>query len=60
MLPNNIKIDDWFIVAYDGATYPGEVTGGVEQEYEVSVMVRASNLWKWQNTPDKVLLCRQR
>ena len=55
VLPNTIKVGDWCVVRYDGAQYLGEVTTVIGDEYEVSVMVRTGNLWKWPCASDSVL-----
>ncbi|XP_073537000.1 uncharacterized protein [Phyllobates terribilis] len=51
------KTGDWVIVKYDGKLYPGEITGRVENEYEISIMVQAgkTTYWKWPVKADKLL-----
>ena len=40
---------------YDGVLFPGEVKSvAVNNEYEVSVMVKAGAYWKWPKHEDKI------
>ena len=48
---SRISIRDWCLVEYQGNMCPGEVQKIVCGEYQVSVMVLASNNWKWPVMP---------
>ena len=48
------KIGDWVIVLYDEFHYPGTIVNIAQNEYEVSVMQRSGNYWKWPVREDKV------
>ena len=54
--PRSISVGQWVVVHYDGMRYPGEVTDidGGENQYEVRVMHRSGNHWKWPVTDDKI------
>ena len=47
------------VVNYDGEDFPGEITccDGNDQ-FEVSVMHKSGNHWKWPKTIDKILYAR--
>lgn len=47
-------IGDWVLVEYDGQFYPGEVRAIENNEYLVSVMIRAGKHWKWPDNVDEI------
>ncbi|KAG8184845.1 hypothetical protein JTE90_012093 [Oedothorax gibbosus] len=48
-----IKIGEWVLVQYDGEHYPGEVKAIENNDYSVSVMIKAGRNWKWPSNEDK-------
>ena len=55
----DLCVGQWVIVNYDGEGFPGEITccDGNDQ-FEVSVMHKSGNHWKWPKTIDKILYAR--
>ena len=51
---SGIKVSSWCVVEYDGMHFPGEVRAVEGDDYEISVMVRAGNYWKWPSREDKI------
>ena len=54
-----ISVGNWFQVEYDGQLYPGEVKDIANNEYLVSVMVRAGKYWKWPAHDDEIYYQRE-
>ena len=59
--PRSISVGQWVVVHYDGMRYPGEVTNidGGDNQYEVRVMHRSGNHWKWPVTDDKIFYSQE-
>lgn len=54
-----LTIGQWVVVTYDESNYPGEVTNVEDSEnFEISVMHRSGQFWKWPKTEDKIVYCR--
>ena len=52
---NAIAANDWCVVDYEGELFPGVVTAVCPNDnFEVSVMVRAGAYWKWPTKEDKI------
>ena len=49
-----VEVGQWFVVAYDGIEFPGEVVTCGETDVEVNVMHQSRNAWKWPTNPDKI------
>ena len=49
---------DWVQILYDQILYPGEITAVVNGEYEVNVMHRIGNNYRWPTVSDKIFYCR--
>ncbi|KAJ4438226.1 hypothetical protein ANN_14165 [Periplaneta americana] len=55
-----LQVGDWCLVMYDGVTYPGEVVTVCDsEEFEVSVMVRDGEHYKWPVKVDKLVYSSQ-
>ena len=46
---------DWVLVKYHDMCHPGRITEIIERDYEVSVMVKTGNYWKWPIKEDKIM-----
>lgn len=51
---NNLQLNDWVVVNYESAFYPGVITQLYEEDAEVSVMHRAEGHFKWPTVEDKI------
>ena len=49
-----ININDWVLVSYEGERFPGEVTNITGSDFEVNVMQKSGNLWKWPKKENKI------
>ena len=50
-----ININDRVLVSYKDKRFPGEVTNITGSEFEVNVIHKSGNLWKWSKKEDKIL-----
>lgn len=58
--PNQqIEEGDWVVVQYDQIHYPGEVTKIVSGEYEVIVLHRHDNHFKWPAKEDRLFYSKK-
>ena len=53
----SLCVGQWVVVDYDGENFPGACCNGDDQ-FEVSVMHKSGNHWKWPKVVDKILYAR--
>ena len=46
------------VVNCDGEDFPGEITCCDDDKFDVSMMQKSNNHWKWPKTIDKILYAR--
>ena len=54
----DLCVGQWVVVNYDGDDFPGEITCDSNDQFEVSMMHKSGNHWKWPKTIDKILYAR--
>ncbi|KAF5284065.1 hypothetical protein FQR65_LT13611 [Abscondita terminalis] len=52
--PDTITVGNYVIVKYHNKNYPGIVKDIDNDDYEVSVMERINEQWKWPDIPDQI------
>ena len=50
-----ININDWVLFSYKDERFPGEVTNITGSDFEVNVMHKSGNIWKWPKRECKIL-----
>ena len=56
VIPDNIivNIKDWVLVSYKADRLLCEVTSITDSDFEVNVMHKSGNLWKWPTKEEKI------
>ena len=55
----SLCVGQWMVVDYDGEDGPGEMTCcNGDDQFEVGVMYKSGNHWKWPKVVNKILCAR--